>query len=141
MLVKKCNFVLKRFRYFFLENKKELSLSKKGNDNISEIQKSVGLLFFLHVSINAVTLKTIQNALIYISHFAEICQHLSSMLRKGTDDTASTPQDAKIDAEVKRASKTVTKRKSNTSASDLALVNGVRQTSDMTDGAAQGVIH
>lgn len=93
------------------------------------------------MSINAVTLKTIQNALIYISHFAEICQHLSAMLRKGTDDTASTPQDAKIDAEVKRASKKVTKRKSNTSASDLALVNGVRQTSDMTDGAAQGVIH
>ncbi len=100
---------------------------------------------FFSACVNAVALKTIQNALIYISRFAEICQHLSSMLRKGTDDTASTPQDAhtgaKIEVEVKRASKTVTKRKSNTSASDLALVNGVRQTSDMMDGAAQGVIH
>jgi len=68
-----------------------------------------------------------------------------SMLRKGTDDTASTPQDAhagaRIDVEVKRASKTVTKWKSNTSASNLALVNGVRQTSDVTDGEAPGVIH
>lgn len=56
----------------------------------------------------------------------------------GRDDTTSTPQDAhtgaEIDVEVKRASNTVTKWKRNASASDLALVNRVRQTSGTTDG-------
>lgn len=62
----------------------------------------------------------------------------TSAQRCGRDDTTSTPQDghtgAKIDVEVKRASNTLTKWKRNTSASDLALVNRVRQTSGMTDG-------
>lgn len=86
-----------------------------------------------------------KNVLIYISHLAEMCQYQSSMLRQGMDDTATMPQyshtGAKIDVEVKRASKTVKKWKSNTSACDLALVNGVRQTSGMTDGEAQCIIH
>ncbi len=73
------------------------------------------LLAFFPACVNAVSLKTIQNMFIYISHFAEICQHLSSMLRKDTDDQKTDAHTgAKIDVEVKKASKTVTKRKSNT---------------------------
>lgn len=80
--------------------------------SISEIQKSVSSF---SACVNAVTLKTIQNVLIYIAHFAEMCQHLSSKSLQGMDDTASSHmlQDAhtgaKIDVQVKRVSKTVTK--------------------------------